>query len=43
LKHFERKDYSHRLAYVGDIFSHINEINLSIRDLKSPLWMLSRN
>uniref|UniRef100_A0A7M4E8X6 DUF4371 domain-containing protein n=1 Tax=Crocodylus porosus TaxID=8502 RepID=A0A7M4E8X6_CROPO len=31
LEHFERKDFIHGLAYLADIFNHMNEINLSIQ------------
>ena len=30
-EHFERKDFIHGLAYLADIFHHVNEINLSIQ------------
>jgi hypothetical protein len=32
LEHAERKDFIHGLAYLEDIFYHMNEINLSIQD-----------
>jgi hypothetical protein len=31
LEHNERKDCIHELAYLADIFNHMNEINLSIQ------------
>jgi hypothetical protein len=31
LGHVERKDFIHGLAYLADIFNHMNEINLSIQ------------
>jgi hypothetical protein len=31
LKHVERKDFVHRLAYLADIFNYMNELNLSIQ------------
>jgi hypothetical protein len=31
LEHVERKDSIHGLAYLEDIFNHMNEINLSIQ------------
>jgi hypothetical protein len=31
LEHFGRKDFIHGLAYLEDIFNHVNEINLSIQ------------
>jgi hypothetical protein len=30
-EHFERKDFIHEVAYLADIFNHMNEINLSIQ------------
>jgi hypothetical protein len=31
LEHFQRKDFIHCLAYLADIFNHVNEINISIQ------------
>jgi hypothetical protein len=31
LEHFKIKNFIHGLAYLADIFNHMNEINLSIR------------
>jgi hypothetical protein len=31
LEHFGRKDFIHGLAYLENIFNHVNEINLSIQ------------
>jgi hypothetical protein len=31
LEHFERKDFIHGLPYLADIFSHMNEIHLSVQ------------
>jgi hypothetical protein len=31
LEHVERNDFIHGLAYLTDIFNHMNEINLSIQ------------
>jgi hypothetical protein len=34
LEHFGRKDFNHGLAYLADIFNHMNEIHLSIQGPK---------
>jgi hypothetical protein len=34
LEHFERKDFIHGMAYLADIFNHMNEVHLSIQGPK---------
>jgi hypothetical protein len=34
LEHTETKNFIHGLAYLADIFNHMNEINLSIQRLE---------
>jgi len=31
-KHFDSIEFVHRLAYLTDIFSHLNEVNISIQE-----------
>jgi hypothetical protein len=43
LEHVERKDFIHGLAYLADIFNHINEINLSIQGPKDTIMDATEN
>jgi hypothetical protein len=43
LEHVERKDFIHGLAYLADIFTHINEINLSIQGPEDTIMDATEN